>query len=264
MAPGVVAAGGHLQDAAHRMHRKVGLVRVHEFEDGVDVFSPLAANQAVAFLRNTLERLQSEPEVGSAALKLLDNPFSVGRFVVVGTGILVVDPEAHRVVEQHGDLPSRGRHRLGLADPRSQPAVERAERSVRFGRLSPRRAAGAPPRGLLVLRVRDDSTLPPLILQPGDSVSHEVKCLAARPTTQISAALGDQAQREVRTDAVDLGYVRADDLVQQWPRVEVHSVRLLGAMARLGQRLGRCGRLLRKAAQHAVSICRSHCSTWRW
>ncbi|MGV7243191.1 hypothetical protein ACRXB1_15620, partial [Caballeronia sp. M23-90] len=32
---------------------------------------------------------------------------------------------------------------------------------------------------LLVLRVCDDSTLPPLILQPGASVSHEVKCLAA-------------------------------------------------------------------------------------
>lgn len=37
--------------AAHGVDRQVGLVRAHEFENGVEVFSPLAANQAVAFAR---------------------------------------------------------------------------------------------------------------------------------------------------------------------------------------------------------------------
>ena len=31
---------------------------------------------------------------------------------------------------------------------------------------------------LVVLRVCDDRTLPPLTLQPGDSVNHDVKCCA--------------------------------------------------------------------------------------
>ena len=31
---------------------------------------------------------------------------------------------------------------------------------------------------LVLLRVRDESTLPPLILQPGDSVSQDVKCFS--------------------------------------------------------------------------------------
>jgi len=41
--PVVVAAGGHAQHAAHRLHRGVGLVRVHEFVDPVDVLPSLAA-----------------------------------------------------------------------------------------------------------------------------------------------------------------------------------------------------------------------------
>ena len=49
--PGVVAAGGNLQHAAHREHRKVGLVRSHELVDGPDPESASRANQAVAFAR---------------------------------------------------------------------------------------------------------------------------------------------------------------------------------------------------------------------
>jgi len=52
--PLVIAAGRDAQDTAEGMHAcavGVGLVRIHEFVDGVDVFSLLAANQAVAFAR---------------------------------------------------------------------------------------------------------------------------------------------------------------------------------------------------------------------
>jgi len=49
IAPGVKAAHRDSQYAAHRVHGEGGLVGHHELEDGVNVFSPLAASQAVAF-----------------------------------------------------------------------------------------------------------------------------------------------------------------------------------------------------------------------
>lgn len=50
IAPVVVAAGGYAQHAAQASHGEVGLVRLHKFEDVVDVRSLLPANQAVASL----------------------------------------------------------------------------------------------------------------------------------------------------------------------------------------------------------------------
>lgn len=47
--PGVVAAGRDIEHAAHGVHGKSDLLRAHELEDGVNVLSPLPANQAVAF-----------------------------------------------------------------------------------------------------------------------------------------------------------------------------------------------------------------------
>lgn len=41
------AAGGDAENLTHRPHRKLGLIRVHEFEE----FAFLPANQAVAFAR---------------------------------------------------------------------------------------------------------------------------------------------------------------------------------------------------------------------
>src|SRR6202012_3513731 len=43
--------------AAHRMHGNFDLVRTHEFVARMDVFSPLPANQAVAFARMSLSIL---------------------------------------------------------------------------------------------------------------------------------------------------------------------------------------------------------------
>jgi hypothetical protein len=51
VAPGVVAARRDLQHPAHRCDLGVGLVRVHEFVDPMDVLPSLAANQAVTFAR---------------------------------------------------------------------------------------------------------------------------------------------------------------------------------------------------------------------
>lgn len=51
---------------------------------------------AATFLRNTsLNRLQRELKVRGTALQLLDDPFTVPLFVLVGTRILVAHAEAH-------------------------------------------------------------------------------------------------------------------------------------------------------------------------
>jgi hypothetical protein len=49
--PGVKTARRHTKHSTHRLHRKLGLIRVHEFVDPLDALSPLPANQAVAFAR---------------------------------------------------------------------------------------------------------------------------------------------------------------------------------------------------------------------
>ena len=49
--PVVVAAAGDFEDFAHGAYRKLGLVGGNQRVDGVNVLSPLCANQAVAFAR---------------------------------------------------------------------------------------------------------------------------------------------------------------------------------------------------------------------
>ena len=49
--PGVVAAGGEIQHTAHRPHRKIGLIRLHEVEprSGIELLS--RANQAAVLMK---------------------------------------------------------------------------------------------------------------------------------------------------------------------------------------------------------------------
>ncbi len=49
--PVVVAAGAHLERFTLAANREFGLICLHEFVDGVNVFSLLPANQAVAFAK---------------------------------------------------------------------------------------------------------------------------------------------------------------------------------------------------------------------
>lgn len=46
------------------------------------------------------------------------------------------------------------------------------------------------------------------------------------PTTQVSAALSHQTQRQERADAMDLGKVDADQLIKQSTYVEVEHIGL--------------------------------------
>ena len=62
---------------------------------------------------------------------------------------------------------------------------------------------------LVVLRVCADSTLPPLILQPGDNVSQEVKCFAVGHRLRSVPHSAISSQRQVGADAVDLRQVDA-------------------------------------------------------
>jgi len=68
--------------------------------------------------------------------------------------------------------------------------------------------------GLLDLRVLDDSTLPPLILQPGDSDNQDVKCLAVGQRPRSVPHSDTRRSARLGADAVDLRQVGADDLVQ--------------------------------------------------
>ena len=60
-------------------------------------------------------------------MQLLDDPFLVPLLVVVGAKISVLHSEAHRVVEEDGDLAGCCSHCLGLADTRCQATVERTQ-----------------------------------------------------------------------------------------------------------------------------------------
>ena len=53
--PGIVAAGGEIQHTAHRPHRKVGLIRLHELEprSGIELLSR-AGHRRVALVRRRL------------------------------------------------------------------------------------------------------------------------------------------------------------------------------------------------------------------
>ena len=101
-------------------------------DEGVLHFDPFA-KYAVAFLRNTLRRrlLKREAELCGASVQLLDDALAVLAFVLISTGVSVVHPESHRVVEQHRDLAGGGCYRFGLADARGQASVEGAQCGVR-------------------------------------------------------------------------------------------------------------------------------------
>ena len=57
--------------------------------------------------------------------------------------------------------------------------------------------------------VRELRSRPPEILFLGARVSHDVKCLSVAHRRHVGADLGDQLQRGVRCDAVDLGEIDA-------------------------------------------------------
>ena len=83
---------------------------------------------ACTFLRNTLlGRLQGEAEVRRAAVKLLDDAVSVAALVLIRARILVAHAEAHRPVEEDGDLSRCGRQGLGLADTCGKAPVKRSQ-----------------------------------------------------------------------------------------------------------------------------------------
>lgn len=63
-------------------------------------------------------------------MQLLDDAVTIVLFVVVGAGVPVIHPMAHRVIEQDRDLAGGGGHCFGRADASCEAPVERAERGV--------------------------------------------------------------------------------------------------------------------------------------
>ena len=91
--------------------------------------------------------------------------------------------------------------------------------------------------------VRLLSKRPPEILFCGASVSQEVKCFAVGPAAHVGADLGEQPQRIVGADAIDLREVHPGELVERRAQIEARFVVLwLLSPARCGQRTGGHGR----------------------
>ena len=87
---------------------------------------------ASAFLRNTFYSLRGEAELSSPTVQAFDNTLAIFLLVVVGARILIGHAEAHRVIEQDGDLARSGGHGLGLANACRQASVESTQRRIGF------------------------------------------------------------------------------------------------------------------------------------
>src|SRR5438132_3918635 len=98
--------------------------------DKAVLYSGFLAKYRAAFLRNTSSLQQRESEFRRPSMQLLDDALAVLLFVVRSTRVLIVDAEAHGVVEQDSDLARGRRHRFGLLDARGQASVEGAQRGV--------------------------------------------------------------------------------------------------------------------------------------
>lgn len=101
-------------------------------------------------------------------MELVDDAILIALLRVVFAWIDVLHSEAQRVVEQHGQIPRGRRHRLGFASSCSQPAIEGADRSVRFADMTAAMRSTAAAR-FADLRVRELRTRLPEILFPGAS-----------------------------------------------------------------------------------------------
>src|SRR6476619_1027347 len=87
------------------------------------------------FLRNGdawcwLRGVENKPERLGAPMQILDHALAVPGLVERRTRIDVLHSMAHGVIEQNCDLARRGGHRLGFADARREPPVERAQGGV--------------------------------------------------------------------------------------------------------------------------------------
>ena len=75
-------------------------------------------------------RLQGEAELCRAAMKLLQYAIAVVLFILVCTRVFIIHTEPHGVVEQYSDFTRGCGHGFGIANTRSQPPVECAERGM--------------------------------------------------------------------------------------------------------------------------------------
>lgn len=155
-------------------------------------WSSIYKSMLTSFLRNTFGHwLQCEAEARGAALKLLDDTISVPLLVLISSRILVLHAEAHRAVEEDGELARRGGHGLGLADPASQATVERAEGSLGAADVDGheaqlrRKAAGA-------LAGAGGEHLATADLAPRRQTEPRGEVLLGGPLAEVGAALSHQ------------------------------------------------------------------------
>src|SRR6201993_4876160 len=191
-----------------------------------------------AFLRNgrRCRWLEDEAEGLGTATQILDDPRAITDFVGGRAGISVVHPVTQGVVEENRDLACGGGGWLDLADARGEPPVKGSESGVGSShrhRGEPQERRGPAPRAARARREH---------LAPGDLVAWRQakpggEVLGARPGGEVVTALGDQLEREVWAEAVDLREVLAEQRKERRANIEPRAVRLPAhATARRGQR----------------------------
>lgn len=88
------------------------------------------AKYVVAFLRNTVHLLKGISKFCRSTIQILDHSVAVVLFVMIGPRVLVCHAEAHRVIEQHCNLPGGGSDRFCLANARCQSPIKGTQCSV--------------------------------------------------------------------------------------------------------------------------------------
>src|SRR6266542_3456806 len=186
---------------------------------------------------------EGEAELGGALTQAANDALAVLGIVRSGPGVLVQQALLERAVDEDRQLAGGGGDGFSLAHPVGQAAIESAERGLGAAEAQGREAQD--PRGP-VGRGRGLGAQEPaagdLVVGRQGEPGREV--LLRGPAGHIGANLGEQAERAVGAEGVDLGEIDPGQLVQRRADVEARRVvpRLrLRLRPRGGQRAGRGG-----------------------
>ena len=178
---------------------------------GRDVRPPLFVG-VYGFLRNSLRcrrgRYERKAQALCAALKTVDDPLAVPRFICEGFGVCVRQAESERPIEKNRQFSSGGGHRCGFAGAGGESAIESSQGGLRFtdaDRCSPQER-GRSIRRPVSLRAEDASSRD-LVTRGEAQPRREV--FGGRPFRHVVPALRHKSQDGIGAETVDLAQVGA-------------------------------------------------------
>ena len=162
--------------------------------------------------------------------------------VGVGPDVTIDERAGQGAIDEDGELARGGGEGLGLADADGQAAVEGTERG-----LAPDEAQGSHPQhggGAIGGRLGAGAEAPAsgdLVLGGEREPRREV--LLGGPSREVGPDLGEELERGIGGDAIDLGEVGAGQVVERRANVEGRFIPVAAGHAWAGQRgRGRVGR----------------------